>query len=92
MADLSFLDPNMNSTDETPMGAVSPDLSFLDPDQGVRPADPSALDQRMKDWASRVLENGFDGIDVHEAWNFEGPPENMDVLKRFSDRLTGRTP
>ncbi len=31
MADLSFLDPNMNSTDETPMGAVSPDLSFLDP-------------------------------------------------------------
>jgi hypothetical protein len=46
----------------------------------------------MKDWASRVLENGFDGIDVHEAWNFEGPPENMDVLKRFSDRLTGRTP
>ncbi len=56
------------------------------------PADPSALDQRMKDWASRVLENGFDGIDVHEAWNFEGPPENMDVLKRFSDRLTGRTP
>ncbi len=43
MADLSFLDPNMNSTDETPMGAVSPDLSFLDPDQGVKPADPSAL-------------------------------------------------
>lgn len=43
MADLSFLDPNMNSTDETPMGAVSPDLSFLDPDQGVKPSDPSAL-------------------------------------------------
>lgn len=55
------------------------------------PGDINALEQRMDDWAGRVLDNGFDGIDVHEAWNFEGPPEKMDVLKRFSDTLKGRT-
>ncbi|MGI6459034.1 MAG: hypothetical protein ACOX5J_02880 [Candidatus Hydrogenedentales bacterium] len=56
------------------------------------PAGPEALEPRMNDWASRVLENGFDGIDVHEAWNFESPPESMEVLKRFSDRLAGQSP
>jgi hypothetical protein len=46
----------------------------------------------MNDWASRVLENGFDGIDVHEAWNFESPPESMAVLKQFAERLAGQSP
>ena len=54
------------------------------------PGDIGALEQRMDAWAGRVLENNFDGIDVHEAWNFEGPPEKMEVLKRFSGRLRGQ--
>jgi hypothetical protein len=55
------------------------------------PGDINALEKRMAAWADRVLQNGFDGIDVHEAWNFEKPPEKMGVLKRFSDTLKGRT-
>ncbi|HOD48913.1 MAG TPA: hypothetical protein PLM14_05390 [Candidatus Hydrogenedentes bacterium] len=55
------------------------------------PGEADALEQRMSEWAGRVLQNGFDGIDVHEAWNFEGPAEKMSVLKRFSNTLKGRT-
>ena len=49
-----------------------------------------ALDARMALWADRVLENGFDGIDVHECANFERG--RMDILKRFAERLQGRQP
>jgi len=55
------------------------------------PRDINPLEQRMNAWAGRVLDNGFDGIDIHEAWNFEGPPEKMEVLKHFSDTLKGRS-
>jgi hypothetical protein len=84
MADLSFLDPNMNSTDETPMGAVSPDLSFLDPDQGVKPADPSALIN------ARELTHGMDPQRTAKVINLSRkaglPPriveERMDEIER----------
>ena len=56
------------------------------------PGSQEALDQRMGEWASRVLTNGFDGIDVHEAANFEKATTGMDLLKRFSERLQGRDP
>ena len=49
----------------------------------------SALDARLAGWASRVLENGFDGIDVHEAMNFEAPG-NMALLQRLCNRLEGK--
>jgi hypothetical protein len=84
VADLSFLDPNMNSTDETPMGAVSPDLSFLDPDQGVKPADPSALIN------ARELTHGMDPQRTAKVINLSRkaglPPriveERMDEIER----------
>jgi hypothetical protein len=52
------------------------------------PSQPEPLEARMAQWAPRVLDNGFDGIDVHEACNFEGPG-CMAVLKRFAERLNG---
>ncbi len=52
------------------------------------PGSTQALDARMEQWASRVLANGFDGIDVHEAMNFESQG-GMEVLRRFRQRLDG---
>ena len=54
------------------------------------PSEPKALDARMSQWAPRVLDNGFDGIDVHEAMNFESG--GMEVLRRFRQRLDGEDP
>ena len=48
------------------------------------------LDQRLSQWAERVRKNGFDGIDVHEAANFELTPDGMELLRRFRDRLHGK--
>jgi hypothetical protein len=48
------------------------------------------LDEACADWAQRVLQYGFDGIDMHEAMNFEANPQGMDVLKRLRDRLEGQ--
>ena len=50
-----------------------------------------ALDQRLAQWADRVRDNGFDGIDVHEAANFESTPNGMELLQRLRDRLDGKT-
>ncbi len=49
-----------------------------------------ALDQRLAQWAHRVQDNGFDGIDVHEAANFERTPDGMQLLQRLRDRLDGK--
>lgn len=48
------------------------------------------LDNACAEWARRVLEHGFDGIDMHEAVNFEANPQGMDALKRLGDRLDGK--
>ena len=55
----------------------------------------NALDANMKRWAKRVLDNKFDGIDVHEACNFESfdgsgvheTSSKMDILKSFHNQL-----
>jgi len=52
---------------------------------------PQALDHRMEQWAGRVLDNGFDGIDMHEAMNFEKCPRGMEILGRLRSRLSGET-
>ncbi len=53
------------------------------------PGDISQLENRMQFFADRVLANGFDGIDVHEAASFEWPAAKLDVFERFADRLSG---
>ncbi|MCX7428551.1 MAG: hypothetical protein NTW96_23360 [Planctomycetia bacterium] len=37
-----------------------------------------------------MLGNRFDGIDMHEAANFEQTPGGMAILKRLDDRLDGK--
>ncbi len=54
------------------------------------PGSTEALEHRMMQWAHRTVKNGFDGIDVHEAWNFESHPGNMAVLGKFSEALKKR--
>ena len=51
------------------------------------PAAPAELKTRMQFWADVTRRHGFDGIDVHEAWNFESPPANMAILGSMADRL-----
>ncbi len=53
------------------------------------PHDPVQLEARAKFWAEVTQKNGFDGIDMHEAWNFESHPDNMAVLGRMAVRLKG---
>ena len=54
------------------------------------PGSTQALDHRMAGWAERVTAHRFDGIDVHEAMNFERAPRGMEILKRFAERLQGK--
>jgi hypothetical protein len=54
------------------------------------PGPPAALDADLAAWAKRVLDNRFDGIDMHEAANFEQTPGGMVILKRLDDRLKGK--
>jgi hypothetical protein len=51
------------------------------------PHDPPALAKRLRFWSDVVRTNRFDGIDVHEAWNFESHPDNMAELGRMGERL-----
>lgn len=55
------------------------------------PGDPAGLDQRLGFWADVTRTNHFDGIDIHEAWNFQGHPDNMAELRKMSDRLQSTT-
>jgi hypothetical protein len=41
-------------------------------------------------FADAARKYGFDGVDVHEAANFEGDPANMRVLKAMAERLRGK--
>ena len=52
------------------------------------PGSPQALDHQMIKWAKRTRDNGFDGIDMHEAMNFE-IDRGMEILKRLRRRLDG---
>ena len=54
------------------------------------PGNADQLEKRMQFFADRVRENGFDGIDVHEAASFEWPVTKLDVFGRFADRLFGK--
>jgi hypothetical protein len=51
---------------------------------------PREMDIQLAQWSERVLVNGFDGIDIHEAANFEHTPEDMKLLKRMRQRMDGR--
>jgi hypothetical protein len=53
------------------------------------PGSKQALDHRVAAWSKRVVDNGFDGIDIHEAMNFE-KQDRMKILKRLRDRLDGK--
>ncbi|MCF6286084.1 MAG: hypothetical protein L3K26_12960, partial [Candidatus Hydrogenedentes bacterium] len=53
------------------------------------PGSTQALEARTQFWADLTLKHGFDGIDMHEAWNFESQPGNMAVLGRMAERLKG---
>lgn len=48
------------------------------------------IDKQLEGWARRVMINGFDGIDIHEAANFENPSSKMKLLKRMKYRLEGK--
>ena len=51
------------------------------------PHDPSGLVKRLKFWAESTCANRFDGIDVHEAWNLQSHPGNMEELGKMAERM-----
>ncbi len=55
------------------------------------PGKPPELDARLHFWSEVTGKNGFDGIDMHEAWNFECNPANMALLGSMAERLRGTT-
>ncbi len=54
------------------------------------PGEPAALRARTRFWAETTRKHGFDGIDMHEAWNFESHPDNMAILGSLADWLRGK--
>ena len=55
------------------------------------PGSPSKLESRVRFWADVTRKHGFDGIDVHEAWNFESHPAHMPLLGAMAKRLRAPT-
>lgn len=53
------------------------------------PGAPAELRARTQFWADVTRQHGFDGIDMHEAWNFEAHPDNMAILGAMNERLKG---
>jgi hypothetical protein len=51
------------------------------------PPTSTELEKSVDSWADLTRTYGFDGIDVHEAWNFENTPGDMVLLGRMSTRL-----
>lgn len=47
----------------------------------------SKLAEALTFWSDVICTNGFDGIDMHEAWDFEAHPDGMKLLKEMSGRL-----
>jgi len=54
------------------------------------PGSTQALETQLAKWTQRVVANKFDGIDLHEAMNFEKTPRGMELLRRTRDRLDGQ--
>lgn len=52
----------------------------------------SDLPGNTRFFADMTRKYAFDGVDVHEAANFETKPEDMAVLKAMSDRLRDKPP
>ncbi len=52
----------------------------------------STIEANTRFFAEVTRQYGFDGVDVHEAANFESEPGNMALLKAMADRLQGKTP
>ena len=48
------------------------------------PQDPKQLEEQVGFWSDVTRTHGFDGIDMHEAWNFESDPANMALLGRMA--------
>ena len=48
------------------------------------------IEPRLERCAEAMRKYGFDGIDVHEAWNFEDKPGNMAMLADFARRLQAK--
>jgi hypothetical protein len=55
------------------------------------PNSPPQLETRLQFWVDVTRKYRFDGIDVHEAWNFEAHPGNMPLLGRMAEGLRGTT-
>lgn len=51
----------------------------------------SNIEANTRFFAEVTRTYGFDGVDVHEAANFESPPSNMTLLKAMSDHLQDHT-
>ena len=79
-------------------GRCFPDIDEVCREHGVRmylfgewlPGSHQALDAQLAARARYVLDNGYDGIDLHEACNFENG--RMIFLQRFAQRLQGLDP
>jgi hypothetical protein len=56
------------------------------------PGAPQELEAKTQFWADVTRKNGIDGIDMHEAWNFESNPANMAILGSMAARLRGEDP
>jgi hypothetical protein len=52
----------------------------------------SKIEDNMRFFTDVTCKYGFDGIDVHEAMNFEDKQEHMALLHAMSDRFQGKTP
>jgi len=48
------------------------------------------IEAHLDRFAEVIPKYGFDGIDVHEAWDFEAKPGNMALLDALAKRLQGQ--
>jgi hypothetical protein len=50
------------------------------------------LEARTRSLANLVLTHGFDGVDMHEAWDFEQTPATLALLRSMAERFQGGAP
>ncbi len=56
------------------------------------PGEAKGLESQLNFWADVTRKHAFDGIDMHEAWNFESGPTHMALLGAMAKRLKGLMP